>query len=181
MGAFIVFSLADFLYQKWQYDDNLKMTKQEVKDEYKQLEGDPMIKSRIRSIQREMARKRMISEIPQADVVITNPTHVAVALKYDEKGEKAPFIVAKGMNFMAEKIKEIARKNRVVIVENPPLARSLVKLELGWEIPPDLFQAVAEILAFVYQTKGKIRLDENEKKVDNKTLRDDIIPYIGGS
>jgi len=181
MGAFIVFSLADFLYQKWQYDDNLKMTKQEVKDEYKQLEGDPMIKSRIRSIQREMARKRMISEIPQADVVITNPTHVAVALKYDEKGEKAPFIVAKGMNFMAEKIKEIARKNRVVIVENPPLARSLVKLELGWEIPPDLFQAVAEILAFVNQTKGKIRLDENEKKVDNKTLRDDIIPYIGGS
>jgi flagellar biosynthetic protein FlhB len=181
VGAFIVFSLVDFLYQKWQYNDNLKMSKQEVKDEYKQLEGDPLIKSRIRSIQREMARKRMISEIPQADVVITNPTHVAVALKYDESGEKAPFIVAKGMNFMAEKIKEIARKNRVVIVENPPLARTLVKLELGWEIPPEMFQAVAEILAFVYQTKGKIRLDENEKKVDNKPLRDDIIPYIGGS
>ncbi|HRU39123.1 MAG TPA: flagellar biosynthesis protein FlhB, partial [Candidatus Goldiibacteriota bacterium] len=147
--AFIVFSIIDYLWQKYDYEDGLKMSKQEVKDELKQLEGDPLIKSRIRNIQREMARKRMISEIPQADVVITNPTHIAVAVRYKEGEDNAPVIVAKGKNFMAEKIKSIARKNSIIITENPPLARELVKLEVGWEIPPEFFKAVAEILAFV--------------------------------
>jgi flagellar biosynthetic protein FlhB len=158
------------------------MSKQEVKDEMRQMEGDPLVKSRIRQIQRESARKRMISEIPKADVVITNPTHVAIALRYRENEDDAPKIVAKGINLMAEKIKDIARKNSIVIVENPPLARTLVKLEVGWSITQDLFQAVAEILAFVYQAKGKIRLEENDKKVDNDILNDNYIPYpeIGG-
>jgi flagellar biosynthetic protein FlhB len=181
--AFIVFSIIDYLFQKYEFEDSLKMSKQEVKDELKQMEGDPLIKSRIRQIQRELARKRMISEIPQADVVITNPTHVAVALRYKEGEDDAPRIVAKGINLMAEKVKQIARDNRVIIVENPPLARTLVKLEVGWSVPPDLFQAVAEVLAFVYQAKGKIRLEENDKKVDNSILNDTYIPRpdIGGS
>lgn len=180
--AFIVFSIIDYLFQKFEFEDSLKMSKQEVKDELKQMEGDPLIKSRIRQIQREMARKRMISEIPYADVVITNPTHVAVALRYKEGEDEAPKIVAKGMNLMAEKVKQIAREHSVIIVENPPLARTLVKLEVGWSVPPDLFQAVAEILAFVYQAKGKIRLEENDKKVDNNILNDTYIPRpdIGG-
>lgn len=179
--AFVVFAIIDYLYQRYDYEDNLKMSKQEVKDELKQMEGDPFVKARIRNIQREMARKRMISEIPHADVVITNPTHVAVALRYEEGGTGAPVIVAKGMNLMAEKIKEIARKNSVVIVENPPLARSLVKLEVGWEISPEFFQAVAEILAFVYQAKGKIKLEENGKKVDNSLNNGNLLTNPGGS
>ena len=181
--AFIVFSIIDYLFQRYEFEDSLKMSKQEVKDEMKQMEGDPMIKSRIRQIQREMSRQRMISEIPQADVVITNPTHVAVALRYKEGEDDAPKIVAKGINLMAEKVKDIARANSVIIVENPPLARTLVKLEVGWSVPPELFQAVAEILAFVYQAKGKIRLEENDKKVDNSILNDTYIPRpdIGGT
>ena len=116
-------------------------------------------------------------------VVITNPTHVAVALRYKEGEDDAPKIVAKGINLMAEKVKDIARANSVIIVENPPLARTLVKLEVGWSVPPELFQAVAEILAFVYQAKGKIRLEENDKKVDNSILNDTYIPRpdIGGT
>jgi flagellar biosynthesis protein FlhB len=181
--AFIVFSIIDYLYQRYEFEDSLKMSKQEVKDELKQMEGDPLIKSRIRQLQRELARKRMISEIPHADVVITNPTHVAVALRYREGEDEAPKIVAKGINLMAEKVKEIARANSVIIVENPPLARTLVKLEVGWSVTPELFQAVAEILAFVYQAKGKIRLEENDKKVDNSILNDIYIPRpdIGGN
>lgn len=165
--AFIIFSILDYIYQKYEYEDNLMMSKQEVKDELKQLEGDPLIKARIRNIQREMARRRMISEIPQADVVITNPSHIAIAVRYKEGEDNAPKIVAKGVNLMAEKIKDIARKYGIIIMENPPLARTLVKLEIGWEIPPELFQAMAEILAFVYQAKGKFKLDENKKNVDN--------------
>ncbi|MBP7792974.1 MAG: flagellar biosynthesis protein FlhB [Candidatus Goldbacteria bacterium] len=165
--AFIIFSILDYIYQKYEYEDNLMMSKQEVKDELKQLEGDPLIKARIRNIQREIARRRMISEIPQADVVITNPNHIAIAIRYKEGDDNAPKIVAKGINLMAEKIKNIARENGIIIVENPPLARVLVKLEIGWEIPPELFQAMAEILAFVYQSKGKFKLEENEKNRDN--------------
>jgi flagellar biosynthetic protein FlhB len=177
--AFIVFAIIDYLWQRYDYEDNLKMSKQEVKDELKQLEGDPLVKSRIRNIQREMARKRMISEIPQADVVITNPTHVAVAIRYEEGKDNAPIMVAKGMNLMAEKIKEIARKNSIIIMENPPLARALVKLEVGWEIPGELFQAVAEILAFVYQAKGKIKLEETPENVDNNRIGRDNNPGQG--
>ncbi|HDQ26028.1 MAG TPA: EscU/YscU/HrcU family type III secretion system export apparatus switch protein, partial [bacterium] len=179
--AFIVFSILDYLYQKYDYEDNLKMSKQEVKDELKQMEGDPLVKARIKSIQRELARNRMISEIPEADVVITNPTHIAVALRYKEGADEAPVIVAKGINLMAEKVKEIARQNSVIIVENPPLARALVKLEVGWQIPSDLFQAIAEILAFVYQAKGKIKLEENAKKSDNILDNDIYLPNPGGS
>jgi flagellar biosynthetic protein FlhB len=177
--AFIIFAVIDYLWQRYDYEDNLMMTKQEIKDELKQLEGDPLIKSRIRSIQREMARKRMISEIPQADVVITNPTHVAVAIRYKEGSDNAPIMVAKGMNLMAEKIKDIARKNSVIITENPPLARALAKLDVGWEIPQELFQAVAEILAFVYQAKGKIKLDETPENVDNNMIGRDNYPKQG--
>lgn len=165
--AFIIFSILDYIYQKYEYEDNLLMSKQEVKDEFKQLEGDPLIKARIRNIQKEMARRRMISEIPQADVVITNPSHIAIAIRYKEGEDNAPKIVAKGVNLMAEKIKDIARKYGIIIIENPPLARTLVKLEIGWEIPPELFQVMAEILAFVYQAKGKFKLEENEKNVHN--------------
>jgi len=177
--AFIIFAIIDYLWQRYDYEDNLMMSKQEIKDELKQLEGDPLIKSRIRNIQREMARKRMISEIPQADVVITNPTHVAVAIRYKEGRDNAPLLVAKGINLMAEKVKEIARKNGVIIMENPPLARALVALEVGWEIPPELFQAVAEVLAFVYQAKGKIKLEETPENVDNSKSGNEEYPGQG--
>ncbi len=180
--AFIVFAFIDFLYQRWEFEQNIKMTKQEIKDEMKQLEGDPLIKARIRNIQREMARRRMISEIPRADVVITNPTHIAVALLYDEKESPAPRVVARGFNFMAEKIKKIAKENYVPIIENRYLARLLSEVDIGREIPYELFQAVAEILAYVYQIKGKIKLDGIAKKVDNNILdRQGIQPDAGGS
>lgn len=146
-----VLAVLDFFYQRWEYADGLKMTKQEVRDEYRQSEGDPMIKARIRQIQREMARRRMFESIPKADVVITNPTHVAVALEYKE-GMSAPVVLAKGERVVAEKIKEMAKKNHIPIVENPPLARALLKqCPVGAPISPDLFEAVAEILAFVYR------------------------------
>jgi flagellar biosynthetic protein FlhB len=131
------------------------MTKQELKDEYKQTEGDPMIKSRIRSIQREMARRRMMEEVPKADVVITNPEHLAVALRYEGQKMAAPRVVAKGADRIALKIKELAAEKGVPVVENRNLAQNLYKLELGDEIPARFYQAVAEILAYVYRLKGK--------------------------
>jgi len=152
----LVLAVLDYVFQKWEFEQNLKMTKQEVKDEFKQSEGDPMIKSRIRSIQREMARRRMMKEVPKADVVITNPTHFAVALVY-KPGEKmtAPKIIAKGADRIALKIKELAKEHNIPIVENKPLAQNLYKLELGQEVPPEFYQAVAEILAYVYGLKKK--------------------------
>ena len=159
MCVFMVFiALADYLFQWWKYEKDLRMTKQEVKDEYKMMEGDPQIKSKIRSKQRQMSAMRMMSRVPEADVVITNPTHYAVALKYDEKKSRAPVVIAKGQDYIARKIKEIAIENKVEIVENKPLAQSLYTLcEIDDEIPPDLYQAVADILVFVYRQKGKIR------------------------
>lgn len=146
----------DYLYQWWEYEESLKMSKQELKDEYKQTEGDPQIRSRIRQKQREIAMRRMMSEVPRADVVITNPTHFAVALKYEAKEMDAPVVVAKGQDFIAQRIKAIAQENRVTIVENPPLAQGLYRgTELGQSVPPDLYQAVAEVLAFVYRLKHK--------------------------
>ena len=145
-----VLAILDFLYQRWDHEQKLKMTKQEVKDEYKLTEGDPMVKSRIRSIQREMARRRMMEEVPKADVVITNPTHLAVALRYDQKNMPAPRIVAKGANMIAERIKNLAREHEIPVVEDKPLAQNLYKLEIGEEIPTQFYQAVAEILAYVY-------------------------------
>ncbi|MGM0662803.1 MAG: flagellar biosynthesis protein FlhB [Thermodesulfobacteriota bacterium] len=153
----VIFLLAmlDYYYQRWQHEENIKMTKQEVKDEHKQTEGDPMVKGRIRSIQREMARKRMMAEVPEADVVITNPVRLAVALRYDPGKGQAPVVVAKGSQRIAARIREIALEHDVPIVENRPLAQNLYNLELGDEIPAETYQAVAEILAYVYGLKKK--------------------------
>ncbi len=152
-----IFSIADYAYQRWQYSRDLRMTKQEVKEEHKEMEGDPRVKARIRSLQREMARKRMMQEVPKADVVITNPTHFAVALKYDSATMGAPAVVAKGANLIAEKIKEIAKEHGVPVFEDKPLTRALYKLELDQEIPEVFYKAIAVILANVYKLKGRIR------------------------
>jgi len=154
----VFIAVADFLYQWWKYEKDLKMTKQEVKDEYKMMEGDPKIKSKIRQKQMQMSAMRMMQHVPEADVVITNPTHYAVALRYDDKVSTAPAVVAKGQDYIAHKIREVATENGVQIVENPPLAQSLfATCEVGDEIPDELYQAVADILVFVYRQKGKIR------------------------
>ena len=150
-----VFAAADYGYQRWQYERNLRMTKQEVKEEHKETDGDPQVKARIRSLQREMARKRMMQEVPKADVVITNPTHYAVALKYDSVKMGAPTVVAKGANLIAESIKQLARKHGVPVYEDKPLARTLFKLNIGQEIPGTLYRALATILANVYKLKGR--------------------------
>ncbi len=147
---------ADYIFQRWQYEKNLRMTKQEVKDELKQREGDPLIKARIRKVQMEMARRRMMEAVKDSDVVITNPTRLAVALKYDPQDMVAPKVVAKGAGFVAEKIREVARKNGVAIVENKALAQAIYKaVEIGSHIPVNLYQAVAEVLAYVYRLKGE--------------------------
>ena len=153
--ALIILAVLDFAYQKYEHIKNLKMTKQEVKDENKQTEGDPQIKARIRSIQIEMSRRRMMESVPEADVVITNPTHLAIALKFDSEKMIAPKIVAKGAGKIAERIREIADENYVPIVENKLLAQTLFKItEIGDYIPAELYQAVAEVLAYVYRLKG---------------------------
>ncbi len=150
-----VFAIIDVIIVRKQYFDGLKMSKQEIKDEMKNMEGDPLIKGKIRQKQMEMSAKRMMAEVPNADVVITNPTHYAVALKYDDS-KRAPTLVAKGMNHVAQQIKKIARENGVHIVQNPPLARTLyADVELDRPIPEELFKAVAEILAYVYQMNNK--------------------------
>jgi flagellar biosynthetic protein FlhB len=147
-------AVLDFSYTKWQHHQDLKMTKQEVQDEHKQREGDPAVKARIRSVQREMARQRMMEAVPEATVVITNPTHLAIAISYAE-GMHAPTVVAKGAGFVAQKIKAIAAENDVPLVENKPLARAIFQsAEIGDFIPADLYRAVAEILAYVYRLKG---------------------------
>lgn len=154
--ALIIITVLDYIYQKWEFEKNLKMSKQEVKDEYKQTEGNPLIKARIKRIQRDAARKRMMASVPEADVVITNPTHLAVALRYDQSSASAPKVVAKGAGFIAENIKDIARKNNVAIVNNKPLARVLYKtVEVDEMVPTNLYKAVAEVLAFVYNMKMK--------------------------
>ncbi len=151
-----VFAMIDIVIVRKQYFDGLKMSKQEIKDEMKNMEGDPLIKSKIRQKQMEMSSKRMMSDVPNADVVITNPTHYAVAIKYDSETSKAPIVVAKGMDNIAQQIKKIARENNVHIVQNPPLARSLyAEVEVEKPIPEALFAAVAEILAYVYKMNGK--------------------------
>jgi flagellar biosynthetic protein FlhB len=152
----ILLSLLDFIYQKWDFERSIKMTKQEVKDEHKQREGDPLVRSRIRQKQREIAMRRMMAEVPQADVVITNPVHIAVALTYVSSEMHAPKLVAKGAGVVADKIKEIAKEHGVPIIEDRPLAQSLFKsCEIGDFIPPNLFKAVAEILAYVFNLGKK--------------------------
>jgi flagellar biosynthetic protein FlhB len=151
-SAFGLIVALDVPYQIWDYHRNLRMTKEEIRQESREMEGDPQIKARIRSLQREAARRRMMQAVPKADVVVTNPMHFAVALKYDEKAMAAPLVVAKGSQLVAERIKELARENRVPIVEAPPLARALHRhAEVGETIPGALFTAVAQVLAYVYQ------------------------------
>jgi flagellar biosynthetic protein FlhB len=153
--AMIILVVIDYAFQRWEFEKRIKMTKQEVKDDFKKSEGDPLIKSRIKSIQMEMARKRMMQAVPEADVVITNPTHLAVALKYDSSTMNAPKLIAKGSRKIAEKIKDVASKHRIPILENKELARNLYSLvEVGQEIPPELYQTVAELLAYIYRLKS---------------------------
>ncbi|MCX6827285.1 MAG: EscU/YscU/HrcU family type III secretion system export apparatus switch protein, partial [candidate division Zixibacteria bacterium] len=151
----VALAILDYAYQKYDYEKSIRMSKQEIRDEYKDTEGSPEIKSRVRQIQREISRKRMMQEIPKADVVVTNPTHIAVALKYNPDEMDAPMVVAKGERLIAEKIKEIAVEAGIPIVENRPLARALFNIcEIGAYVPAKLYRAVAEVLAYVYRLKG---------------------------
>ena len=157
--ALMLLAALDYAFQRWQHEKSLRMTRQEVKDELKQREGDPAVKARIRSIQRETARRRMMEAIPEADVVITNPIHLAVALKYDPNEMMAPRVIAKGAELVAERIKEVAKAHGVPLVENKILAQALFKLvEIGEFIPVSLYQAIAEVLAYVYQLNGNKRI-----------------------
>ncbi|MDN5278466.1 MAG: flagellar biosynthesis protein FlhB [Clostridiales bacterium] len=152
----LALAIADWFFQKWRHEENLKMSKEEIKEEYKQREGDPRIKQKIREKQRQASTRRMMDEVPKATVVVTNPTHIACALRYDPEQNNAPIVVAMGAGLIARKIKEIANENNVPIVENKPLARALYKMvEIGDEIPSDLYGAVVEILAQVYRTRSK--------------------------
>lgn len=154
--VYLVVGIVDWLYQKHKFKEDMKMTKQEVKDEYKNTEGNPEIKGRQRSKMREVSQRRMMQNLPTADVVITNPTHLSVAIKYDAEQNSAPVVIAKGEDFLAMKIREIAKENNIEIVENKPLARMLyANVDVGAEVPPELYQAVAEVLAFVYSLKNK--------------------------
>lgn len=155
--VFLIVGIADYIYQKIKFKKDMRMTKQEVKDEFKQAEGDPQVKRKIRSKMLQVSQRRMMQQVPQADVVITNPTHLAAAIKYDRDKAEAPVLLAKGADYLALKIKEIAKENKIEIVENKPLARMLYyNVEVGAEIPPELYQMTAEVLAYVYKLKGKI-------------------------
>ena len=156
VAAIMIFLAAlDYGFVRWEMEEKMKMTKQEQKEEMKETEGDPHIKSKIRSIQQQMARRRMMAAVPQADVIITNPTHFAVALKYESSKMAAPVLLAKGQELLAKKIREIAQEHNIPLVENPPVARLLhAKVEVGQAIPDEMFKAVAEILAYVYSLKG---------------------------
>jgi flagellar biosynthetic protein FlhB len=160
VGLFLaVVAAADYFFQRWTLEKQMRMTKQEIKEEHKSREGDPMIKARIRRIQREMANKRMMADVPKADVIITNPTHIACAIKYDPKTMAAPVLLAKGADAIAEKIKEIARESNIPVMENKPLARTIFKsMKIGQVIPRELFKAVAEVLSYVYKLKRRTRL-----------------------
>jgi len=152
----LVIGLLDFMYQRYELEKNLRMSKQEIRDEYKETEGSPEIKQRVRQIQRQRAQRRMMADVATADVVITNPTHIAVALKYDPSEMDAPTVVAKGQRLIAEKIKELAREAGIPIVEDKPLARALFKMcDVGQLVPARLYRAVAEILAHIYRINGK--------------------------
>jgi flagellar biosynthetic protein FlhB len=159
----VIVAVLDFAYQKWEFEKSIKMSKQEVKEENKQSEGDPLIKGRIRRLQRDAARKRMMASVPKADVVITNPTHIAIAIRYDSEKMAAPVVLAKGTGFIAEKIKEVAKASGVPVVENKLVAQLLYKLvDIDEAIPENLYRAVAEILAYVYGMKKKQVWEGNE-------------------
>lgn len=154
--AMIIIAVLDYAYQRFEHEKQLKMTHQEVKEERKQLEGDPQVKSRIRSLQREMARRRMMEQVPKATVVVTNPTHLAIALRYAPEENDAPVVVAKGKDLIAQRIKKLAKESNVPVVEDKPLARSMYdKVEVGFPIPMEFFTAVAEVMAYVYRLKNR--------------------------
>ena len=151
---YVVVAILDYFYRRWEYMKNLKMSRQEVKEEYKRLEGDPQVKQRMRDLQRQVAYQRMMGAVPQADVVVTNPTHIAVALKYDSKKMRAPLVLAKGERKAAEEIRRIAEAHEISIVENEPLARSIYRTtKVNQEVPSELYQAIAEVLAYIYKIK----------------------------
>ncbi len=157
-GVFIFLAIVDYGYQWWEYEKSLRMSKQDIKEEYKQMEGDPQIKGKIRELQQKRAMSRMMQAVPTADVVIRNPTHFAVAVKYTPKQNTAPVVVAKGADNVAMKIVEIAEQNGVTVTENKPLARGLFEsVNIDMEIPEHFFQPVAEVLAFVYSLKKRDR------------------------
>lgn len=157
LWAMIFLAFIDYAFQRYTYSESMKMTKQEVKEERKETEGDPYIKARVKGIQMQLARKRMMAEVPEAEVVITNPIHYAIALKYERDSMEAPVVVAKGANYLAQKIKDIAKEHGVPVVENKLLAQTLYKLvDIGGVIPHALFRAVAEVLAYVYKLKNKV-------------------------
>lgn len=154
---YLILALGDYAFQKWKFKKDMKMTKQEVKDEYKNAEGDPQIKGKIRQKMREASQRRMMRDIPTADVVITNPTHLAVAIRYKPETDEAPLVVAKGEDYLALKLKEAAKEYHIEIVENKPLARMLyANVDVGGLVPPELYQAVAEVLVMVYRMQGKV-------------------------
>jgi len=155
--ALVLLAILDYLFQRWNFERELRMTKQEVKEEMKESEGDPQVRARVRSVQMSMARRRMMQEVPTADVVVTNPDHVAVALRYDRLKDMAPVVVAKGAGWLCEKIKEIAREHNVPVMERPPLARLLYQqVDLGREIPVEVYRVVAEVLSYVYRLKRNV-------------------------
>jgi flagellar biosynthetic protein FlhB len=155
--AYFALALADYAYQRWQYMKNLRMTKEEVKEDFKRSEGDPFIRARIRAQQRRMVRMRMMANVPKADVVITNPTHLAVAVQYNAQEMRAPKVLAKGAHHAAERIVEIARSHKIPVVQNIPVARALYHaVDIDQEIPPELYVALAEVLAYVYKLRGKV-------------------------
>ncbi|HEV3155124.1 MAG TPA: flagellar biosynthesis protein FlhB [Candidatus Baltobacteraceae bacterium] len=152
----VIIGLLDYAYERWQYEENLKMSKQEIRDEYRQSEGNPEVKGAVKRRQREFARRRMMAAVPKATVVVTNPTHFAVALEWDEMKMEAPVVTAKGADLVAKRIREIAKEHGVPIMENPPLARTLyAKVELDQAIPPNMYAAVAQVIAFVFKLKRK--------------------------
>lgn len=156
--ALLAIALADFLYQRWEFMKQMRMTKQEVKDEYKQTEGDPFIKGKLKQMRMEKARQRMMQNVPKADVIITNPTHFSIALKYDPDTSDAPIVIAKGVDEVAFRIREIAKQHDIILFENPPLARTLYDtVDIDQAIPEELYKAVAEVISYVYKKKGKIK------------------------
>ncbi len=157
IGVVLVLALLDYGWQRFNFLRSMRMSKQEVKEEHKQSEGDPMVKARLRQIRMERARKRMMAAVPGASVVVTNPTHYAVALKYEMGAAGAPKVVAKGADLIAQKIREVAKAAAVPVVENPPLARALFAVELDHEIPREHYRAVAEVISYVFRLKGKLR------------------------
>ena len=154
--AFVILAIFDFMFQRWDLEQKLKMSKQDLKEEHKQAEGDPALKARIRQVQQEMSQARMIQEVPGSDVVISNPSHFAIALKYDREVMQAPQVIAKGMDYLALRIIEVASENNVVVYQHPGVARALYfQVEIGDGVPEEFYKAVAEILAFVYKSKKK--------------------------